>query len=53
MWGHVMDHMKEKWNLIKETIRDEYELSDISYNTWVKPLNFYSEKDDIVTIMIP
>ena len=48
-----MDHMKEKWNLIKETIRDEYELSDISYNTWVKPLNFYSEKDDIVTIMIP
>ena len=48
-----MDHMKEKWNLIKDTIRDEYELSDISYNTWVKPLNFYSEKDDIVTIMIP
>ena len=48
-----MDFIKEKWNLIKETIRDEYELSDISYNTWVKPLNFYSEKDDIVTIMIP
>lgn len=48
-----MDFMKENWNLIKETIRDEYELSDISYNTWVKPLNFYSEKDDIVTIMIP
>lgn len=45
--------MKENWNLIKETIRDEYELSDISYNTWVKPLNFYNEKDDIVTIMIP
>ncbi len=48
-----MDFMKENWNLIKETIRDEYELSDISYNTWVKPLNFYNEKDDIVTIMIP
>ncbi len=48
-----MDLIKEKWDIIKETLRTEYDLSDISYNTWVKPLNFYSEKDDIVTIMIP
>ncbi|NBJ91022.1 chromosomal replication initiator protein DnaA [Parablautia muri] len=48
-----MDLIKENWNLIKETLRTEYDLSDISYNTWVKPLNFHSEKDDIVTIMIP
>ncbi len=48
-----MDLIKEKWNLIKETVRTEYDISDISYNTWVEPLTFYSEKDDIVTIMIP
>lgn len=48
-----MDFIKENWNLIKETLRTEYDLSDISYNTWVKPLNFHSVKDDIVTIMIP
>lgn len=48
-----MDFIKENWDLIKETLRTEYDLSDISYNTWVKPLNFHSEKDDIVTIMIP
>ena len=48
-----MDLIKEKWNLIKETLRTEYDLSDISYNTWVKPLNYHSLKDDIVTIMIP
>ncbi|MCI8615184.1 chromosomal replication initiator protein DnaA [Parablautia intestinalis] len=48
-----MELIREKWNLIKETLRTEYDLSDISYNTWVKPLNFHSEKDDIVTIMIP
>ena len=48
-----MDFIKEKWELIKDTLRTEYDLSDISYNTWVKPLSFHSEKDDVVTIMIP
>ena len=48
-----MDFIKENWELIKDTLRTEYDLSDISYNTWVKPLNFHSVKDDIVTIMIP
>lgn len=48
-----MDLIKEKWDLIKETLRTEYDLSDISYNTWVKPLNYHNVKDDIVTIMIP
>lgn len=48
-----MDFIKENWDLIKETVRKEYDLSDISYNTWIKPLNFYNEKNDIVTIMIP
>lgn len=48
-----MDLIKENWDLIKDTIRKEYDLSDISYNTWIKPLVFHSEKDNIVTIMIP
>ena len=48
-----MDFIKENWDLIKETVRKEYDLSDISYNTWIKPLNFYNEKNDVVTIMIP
>ena len=48
-----MDFIKENWDKIKDTLRTEYDLSDISYNTWVKPLSFHSEKDDVVTIMIP
>ncbi len=48
-----MEFIKENWDLIKETLRDEYDLSDISYKTWVKPLNFHSVKDDTVIIMIP
>ena len=48
-----MDFIEKNWDLIKETLRNEYDLSDISYNTWVKPLSFHSVRDDVVTIMIP
>lgn len=47
------NYLKENWNSIKETLRNEYDLSDISYNTWVKPLSFNNLKDDVITIMIP
>ena len=48
-----MDSIKENWDLIKETLRKEYELSDISYSTWIIPLTFYQVKDNVVIIMIP
>ena len=49
----VMDSIKENWDLIKETLKKEYDLSDISYKTWIAPLNFYQVKDDVITILIP
>lgn len=48
-----MDSIKKKWDEIKETIRKEYELTDVSYDTWIKPLSFYDVKDNVVVIMIP
>lgn len=48
-----MDTIKENWNKIKEIVKTEYNLSNISYNTWIAPLKYYNEENDIVTIMIP
>ncbi len=48
-----MDSIKDKWDLIKETLREEYELTDISYNTWILPLDFYQVKNNVVMIIIP
>lgn len=45
--------IKEKWELIKETIRKEYELSNISYSTWIEPLKFYKVDKNNVFIIIP
>lgn len=48
-----MNSIEENWDLIKETLRKEYDLSDISYSTWISPLNFYKVENNIVTILIP
>lgn len=48
-----MADLKEQWIEIKETVRREYNLSDISYHTWVEPLEFYNIEEDTVNIIIP
>lgn len=48
-----MDEIKNKWDEIKEILRREYDLTDISYETWVAPLKLYKVEDDVVTILIP
>lgn len=52
---NIKEYIENNWELIKENIRNEYELSDVSYITWVKPLSFndYSDSDNTVLITIP
>ena len=38
-----MNEIKERWDEIKEILRHEYDLTNISFNTWVAPLQFYKE----------
>ena len=48
-----MSEISEKWEFIKDTVRKEYELSEISFNTWIKPLKFHGIEDNAVIIIIP
>lgn len=48
-----LDLIREKWEEIKQTVRKEFELTDVSFDTWIKPLNFYEVKQDTVVILIP
>ena len=50
--GDVMDFIKENWELIKKTVKKEYDLTDISFNTWIMPLRFHTVENDIVKIII-
>ncbi len=47
------DLIQENWERIKTFIRDEYRLSDISYNTWIRDLTLLRVEDHLVCICIP
>ena len=47
-----MNEIKDRWEEIKETIKKEYDLSDVSYNTWILPLKFHNVEKNEVTILI-
>ena len=48
-----MNSIQENWELIKKTVKKEYDLTDISFNTWIMPLRLHTVEDDIVKIIIP
>lgn len=47
-----MDIIKEAWPEIKNTVRNEYNISNVAYNTWIEPLQIYTVEEDLVTILI-
>ena len=48
-----MAEISENWELIKETVRNEYNISEISFNTWIEPLKFNSVENNVVVIIVP
>ena len=45
--------IRERWTWIKEHIRNEYRLSNISYTTWIANLEIADIRDHVVYIRIP
>ncbi len=48
-----MHFIGENWDMIKHTIHKEYDLTNISYTTWIEPLQFSDVRNDTVYIQIP
>ena len=48
-----MNTINDRWNEIKDIIRDQYDLTAISFNSWIKLLQFFKVENNIVTILIP
>ena len=45
--------IRQRWLWIKEHIRNEYRLSNISYTTWIENLEIADIRENIVYIRIP
>ena len=48
-----MEKVIEKWNQILDTVKKEHEISDISFDTWMRPLEVYAVEDNILYILAP
>lgn len=48
-----MHFIGENWETIKKAIQKEYELTNISYTTWIEPLQFGEVRENTVYIIIP
>lgn len=48
-----MDQVREKWDDILQYIKKEHDISDVSFKTWLVPLELYSAEDHVVTIIVP
>ncbi len=44
--------IKEKWDYILETMKKEFDLSDVSFKTWILPLKVHSFDNNILTIVV-
>jgi chromosomal replication initiator protein len=44
--------IETKWDEILKYLITEYSITDVSYNTWLKPLKVYDVKDNVITILI-
>ena len=47
-----MDPIKLNWNQICENLKKEFTLTDTSYETWIKPLEYYKTINNTVYIII-
>lgn len=48
-----MEELKQKWDLIMQTLKEDYDITDMSFRTWIKPIQVYSVVGDKITLLIP
>lgn len=48
----MIEEIKEKWSLILNTIKDENDLSDVSFKTWLLPLVPYDIVGDVLYLAV-
>ena len=48
-----MKPVQEKWDTIKNAVITDYGISPIAVKLWIDPMEYFSETDDTVTIILP
>ena len=49
----MLEQLKKQWDEILLHLKEEHELLDVSYKTWLLPLKVYSVEGNTVSILAP
>lgn len=49
----MINKIKEKWNEILENLKQEHDISDVSFKTWLLPLEIHSIENNVIQILVP
>ena len=50
--SYLMDYIKEHWQEILQTVKIEHDISDVSFDSWLKPLKPHHVENDTLYILI-
>ena len=48
----MIKQIKDKWTFILETMKKEFELSEVSFNTWISPLKVHSLNNNVLKVLV-
>ena len=48
-----MEVVEEKWADILENVHQEYEVSDVAFKAWLKPLTIFQIEGNTISILVP
>ena len=48
-----MENVINNWEKILTTVKNEHEISDISFETWMRPLKIYAVEENLIYILTP
>ena len=48
-----IEQIIEKWDEILNTVKEEHEISEVSFNTWLKPLSVFAVENNKLYILVP
>lgn len=49
----MLQKIRENWDTILNTLKEDHELLDVSFKTWLLPLELFSLEGNVLTILFP
>lgn len=49
----MLDEIISKWDEILKLMKEDFDIADVSFKTWILPLKVYSVENDVISIIVP